>query len=119
MHMNKRLTVTFSDEQIETLERVAALEQSSASNVVRDCVRAMLPQLLAVSEFVYDPRNSPADVVAFADQMERALGLLEAGAQGVAGVPTGDEATPARRRYTRPKPPSSNTGVNPAPEPGN
>ena len=103
----KRISITVSDWQYESLVEVAKLDQTSVANVARDCIRAMLPQLLEVSRFVYDPRNSPTDVLAFADQMERALGLL----QGGTGVGAADEVPPAFRRYPAKKPPSSNTGA--------
>lgn len=107
-HMSmKRISITVSDWQYDALHELARLEQSSVANVARDCIRAMLPQLLEVSRFVYDPRNSPTDVLAFADQMERALGLL----QGGAGVGSADEVPPARRQYPAKKPPTSNTGA--------
>ena len=103
----KRISITVSDWQYASLVEIAALDQTSIANVARDCIRAMLPQLLEVSRFVYDPRNSPTDVLAFADQMERALGLL----QGGAGVGDADEVPPASRRYPAKKPPASNTGA--------
>lgn len=103
----KRISITVSDWQYDSLVEIAKLDQSSVANVARDCIRAMLPQLLEVSRFVYDPRNSPTDVLAFADQMERALGML----QGAAGVGTADEVAPVRRVFPTKKPPSSNTGA--------
>lgn len=104
----KRLSVTVSDAQFDALQEIATLDQTSVANVVRDCVRALLPQLLDVSRFINDPRNSPQEVLAFADQMERALGIIEGAAVDRIAV----VAEPVRKTF-KPKvsPPSSNTGA--------
>lgn len=106
-----RISVSVSEEQHRDLTRIAAMDQSSVANVVRDCIRAIVPQLLAVTEFIHDPRNSSVEVLAFADQMERTLGLLAGASLGVAGVTEGDGATPPARRRKPASPPSSNTGA--------
>ena len=111
----KRLAIGFPDDTYADLEEVARLEESSIAHVVRDCVRAVLPQLLEVTRFMEDPRRSKVDVLAFADQMDRALGLLAAASKVASGDVEGDDGKPPR---FMPRPPSSNTGVNPDTEGG-
>jgi len=104
----KRISVTVSDAQYEALEEIATLDQSSLANVVRDCIRALLPQLLDVSRFINDSRNTPQEILAFADQMERALGMIE----GAAGARIAGVADPVRKVFkTKDLPPASNTGA--------
>ena len=104
----KRLSVTVSDAQFEALQEIATLDQTSVANVVRDCIRALLPQLLDVSRFINDSRNTPQEILAFADQMERALGMIE----GAAGARIAGVAEPVRKVFkTKDSPPSCNTGA--------
>lgn len=108
----QRINVVISDEQLADLREVAELEQSSVSAVVRDCIRAVLPQLVAVTRFTRDPSRTNAELLQFADQMEAALetveksglALVEDAAKAVAD---GVAAPPAD-----PLAPSSNTGPN-------
>jgi hypothetical protein len=104
----KRISITVSDDQYADLQEVAALDQTSIANVARDCIRATLPQLVQVSRFMYNPENSPQEVLAFADQMERALGMLS----GAVKASEAASPQPATRKFRRPSPPSSNTGAN-------
>lgn len=104
----KRFSVSVSDQQYADLLEVATLDQSSISNVVRDCVRAVLPQLLDVTRFIHEPTRAPAEVLAFAEQMERALTMVS----GSVVASEAASADPPRRKYSRQKPPASNTGAN-------
>lgn len=118
LHTMQRINIVISDQQLADLREVAELEQSSVSAVVRDCIRAVLPQLVAVTRFTRDPSRSNAELLQFADQMEAALDTVaqtglelltvaQTGVerlQGAAEAATGGAADPA-------SPPSSNTGA--------
>lgn len=104
-----RLSITFDDWTMRTLEEVALLDRSSVARVVRDCVRGMLPQMAEVSRFLADPHTTDAGALRLAADME---GMLARIAAGLAGVGPADEAGPTTTS-TPPKSPRSVTrGLN-------
>ncbi len=109
---SQRINITITEQQLADLREMAQLEQTSVSAVVRDCIRAVLPSLVAVTRFTRDPLRTNAELLEFADQMESALATVEK--SGVAlvedaakAVADGVAAPPAD-----PLAPSSNTGPN-------
>lgn len=113
-----RISLSVTDWQLSALEEIAASEQTSIAHVARTALRDQLPRLLAFARMMDGglPRETVVEVIELTDRMELELGQhlypLEGKSEGAAGVPTGDEAAPPPPRRFRPKPPSTNRGVN-------
>lgn len=114
-----RISLSVTDWQLAALEEIAASEQTSIAHVARTALRDQLPRLLAFSRMMDSPDMSTEtvlEVVDLTDRLQLELGEhlypLEGKSEGAAGVPTGDEAAPPPPRRFRPRPPSTNRGVN-------
>lgn len=115
-HMN-RISVSVTDWQLAALEEIAASEETSVAHVARTALRDQLPRLLEFSRLMSGEvtPETAAHVIELTDRLELQLGqnLYPREGQGdAAGVATGDVAAPPPPRHFRPKPPSTNRGVN-------
>jgi hypothetical protein len=117
MHHMNRISVSVTDWQLAALEEIAASEETSVAHVARQALRDQLPRLLAFARMMDSGSSTDdaAEIVEVVDGLELLLGEhLHPGEPlgDAAGVGEADVAAPPPPRRFRPRPPSTNRGVN-------